>query len=190
VCDTLHSHPKIYRADLEAMGLWVLAGSWAAQQMTDGHIPLALVRQLGGTDAEQLAKRLVTAGFWEVTEDGYCFHEWEDYQRTRAEIEAQRKFDRDRKRRQRLGGSPTGTDAGTDAVIHRGSPTGSPTGTPPGSHGGFPEGKGRSLRTTSPFPESGVTPTGSPSGTRVSDLCDHGRDGKWCPYCVRKAGSS
>ncbi len=77
-----HSHPKRYKVGLRAMGLWVAAGSWCADQLTDGHIPAAVLPLLGGTRAD--AKALVDAGLWETRgQDGWAFHDWSDCNRTR-----------------------------------------------------------------------------------------------------------
>jgi hypothetical protein len=73
VDDNLALHTKVLAAGNGAMGLWVRAGSWSMQQLTDGRIPAQVARQLG-TRAE--ASRLVKAGLWFETGDGYEFHEW------------------------------------------------------------------------------------------------------------------
>lgn len=87
VDDGLALHPKAIIAGNAAMGLWIRAGAWSAQQLTDGHIPRSMVRVIG-TAAE--AKRLVAAGLWIPIEDGYAFHEWEKYQPSRADVTANR----------------------------------------------------------------------------------------------------
>lgn len=46
VDDKLHSHPKLYRASLRAMGLWVLAGSWCSDQLTDGVLASKIVADI------------------------------------------------------------------------------------------------------------------------------------------------
>lgn len=71
VDDTAHSHPKLMRATNAAIGLWLRAGSYAAQHLTEGHVP-GVVAELYGT-APQIAK-LVKAGLWH--ENGHtCPHE-------------------------------------------------------------------------------------------------------------------
>jgi len=95
VDDKLHSHPKRYRANLRAMGLWVLAGSWSSDQLTDGHIPRDLLAALGGTPAD--ASALVRAGLWEECPDGWLFHDWEAQNPTRTSVETRRAEDRERK---------------------------------------------------------------------------------------------
>lgn len=89
--DRLHAHRKTRKVirsgddkgrDIAPMGLWVIAGSWASQNGTDGWVP---EHELDRWDDEwePLAGRLVKAGYWwpEVREDepGFGFVDWEDY---------------------------------------------------------------------------------------------------------------
>jgi hypothetical protein len=104
VDDCLHAHKKAMRAGTEAMGLWVLAGSWAADQLTDGWVPQYAVPRWSPI-ADELAARLVSAGLWVEGEHdgdkGWWFHEWEERQPTRVEVTARRKADADRRARWR-----------------------------------------------------------------------------------------
>jgi hypothetical protein len=104
VDDTLHSHKKAMRAGTEAMGLWVLAGSWAADQLTDGWVPEYAIYRWS-EHSKELAERLVSAGLWKPGEHdgdgGWWFHEWGERQPTREEVEARRKVDADRRARWR-----------------------------------------------------------------------------------------
>jgi hypothetical protein len=90
VDDNLAFHPKVIAAGNLAMGLWVRAGSWAAQQLTDGFVPAAMIGALGGTDED--AGTLVQVGLWEVEPGGWRFHEWSTNGRqpTRAQVEDRR----------------------------------------------------------------------------------------------------
>jgi hypothetical protein len=104
VDDKLHSHRKRYRAGVEAMGLWTIAGSWAADQLTDGFVPEYVV--IGwGTKCKAHAARLVTAGLWHPAEvdgePGWRFHEWSPRNPTRAEVEQKRAEARERMRKNR-----------------------------------------------------------------------------------------
>lgn len=96
VDDHLHDHRKARRAGLEAMGLWTLAGSWCADNLTDGFVPADVVwRWTGGMEAaELLAKQLVAAGLWHEDEEdgdrGWRFHDWSDVQKTREQVLSQR----------------------------------------------------------------------------------------------------
>lgn len=100
VDDNLAFHPKVLLAGNTAMGLWVRAGAYCAQQLTDGFVPDEMVRNLDGLKA---APALVEAGLWSRVEGGYQFHEWteEGRQPTRAEILDRRKVDRERKAERR-----------------------------------------------------------------------------------------
>lgn len=87
--DKLHSHPKAEDAGLEAMGLWVMALSYCVAYLTDGRITTARVSRLAGERGEYLAGLLVDAGLWETRQGGgWQFHDWADYQPTRAAVEA------------------------------------------------------------------------------------------------------
>ena len=124
VDDTLAFHAKVVAAGNEAMGLWVRAGSWSSQQLTDGFIPDHMIAAMGGGE-----DRLIEVGLW-TREDGGCrFHEWEQAQFTRAEIESKREAERDRKRRQRRTPGGQFTDSGRSPG---GVPAGHPAGHPAG----------------------------------------------------------
>lgn len=98
VDDNLAIHPKVIRAGNEAMGLWARAGSWSAQQLTEGFIPADIVALLQGEDA---APKLVAAGLWTEADGGYAFHEWDERQPTKESVLAERQASRDRQRRAR-----------------------------------------------------------------------------------------
>lgn len=88
---------SIQRADLRrvaAMGLWSLAGAWAAKQEKDGQVPAYMVEELGAT--QQQADDLVASGLWTATDEGYQFHNWEKYQFTREQLDAKREATRER----------------------------------------------------------------------------------------------
>lgn len=87
VDDKLHDHYKARRAGKAAMGVWVLAGSWSADNLTDGFIP-AYVLARWGTKVD--ANRLVEAGLWIPEtyrqESGWRFRDWQDYQPTATDV--------------------------------------------------------------------------------------------------------
>lgn len=90
VDDNLAFHRKVVAAGNAAMGLWVRAGSWCADNLTDGHVPDGMLRQLG---TRPQAEALVKAGLWVKTADGYRFHSWREYQPTSKEAKtAKRKM--------------------------------------------------------------------------------------------------
>jgi hypothetical protein len=109
VDDNLSFHRKTVEAGNSAMGLWVRAGAWSAATLTNGYIPARVATQIGtGTQIE----RLLNAGFWEPVSGGYQFHDWASKQQTKEQVEARRKWERERKAKQREQLRPTGTDVG------------------------------------------------------------------------------
>lgn len=90
VDDGFSSHPKVTRLRRgptreRAIGLWTLAGSWCAFNLTDGHIPPGQVAELGCTSAA--AQWLVDVRLWHAAghdcpacpqpePGGWVFHEW------------------------------------------------------------------------------------------------------------------
>ncbi|WP_329148770.1 mucin-2 [Streptomyces sp. NBC_01456] len=98
VDDTTHAHPKVLRAGNAALGLWVRAGAYAAQHLTEGVIP-AVVAQLYGTAPQ--ARKLVTVGMWHAhghacpqcpqpPAGDYVMHDYLTYNPTRARVEDDR----------------------------------------------------------------------------------------------------
>jgi hypothetical protein len=86
-----------------AMGVWLFAAAWSAQHESDGFVP--------GEEFERwdpngdLTPFLLQVGYLEDAtvggERGYKLHDWLDVQRSRAEIEADRAEDAEKKRRMR-----------------------------------------------------------------------------------------
>lgn len=89
VDDKLHSHPKVVDVPLRAMGLWVKAGAWCSDQLTDGVIPKSVVTMLGASRADAVA--LVKAGLWEETASGYVFHDWLEQNPSRDSVQQKRR---------------------------------------------------------------------------------------------------
>lgn len=127
VDDTLAFHAKVMAAGNPAMGLWVRAGAWCAQMLTDGRVPTHVARSLG---TARQAKSLVEAGLWETTDGGYVFHDWsaDERQPTREQVENKREQWREKKRRQRRNAAGQFDASPGDAPVDSpGTPQGSPT---------------------------------------------------------------
>jgi hypothetical protein len=106
--DKLHSHKKIVRATqagVAPMGLWVIAGSWSADQLTDGFIPEYIAIRIDPLGWKENTTALVRAGLWvedeHEEEAGWRFHDWEDRQPTREAVMEKREQARDRMARVR-----------------------------------------------------------------------------------------
>lgn len=161
VCDTLWGHDKVEVAGLEAMGLWVLAGSKCGQQLSNGFITDASVLKVGGTP--ELAERLVEAGLWLKVPGGYLFHDWEDNNPTREQVQTRREADKERKRRVRADGA---ADSGRTVA-------------------GFPVGSGSSSQIKSTRPGF-QAPSARTQPPKLTELCDHGRARSGCPFCAEE----
>lgn len=100
VDDTLAFHAKAIAAGNAAMGLWVRAGSWSAQQLTDGFIPAHVAAALGTPEE---AAALVQVSLWDMGDTGFQFHQWTDADRQplREDVERRREAWRQKKRAQR-----------------------------------------------------------------------------------------
>ncbi|MDJ0337435.1 hypothetical protein [Cryobacterium sp. PH31-O1] len=112
---------------MAAVGLWTIAGASCAKHLTDGHIQTFMLDEWGADPLS--AEALVASGLWETTPQGFVFHDWEGWQRTREEVEGKREAERLRKKTwrenradQKANHVPPlshGTDSGTDALVPR-----------------------------------------------------------------------
>lgn len=104
VDDGFYDHPKVIGLDMNAIGLWALAGSYCARHLTDGVITDRQIRAIGGTRRQ--AEKLVSAGLWTVDDAPvnarrYFFNDWRDFQPSRGETLRKREEDAERKRKAR-----------------------------------------------------------------------------------------
>ncbi|MGW2742342.1 hypothetical protein [Streptomyces sp. NPDC001450] len=113
VDDTAWSHPKFVAVGNAALGLWLRAGSYAAQHLTDGIVPGVVVRMCNGTPAQ--VRKLVTAGLWhehghtcphpkcvQPAPGDYYMHDYlAPYNPSRREVQARRDREAEKKRKYR-----------------------------------------------------------------------------------------
>lgn len=90
VDDRLHSHPKSVDAKLEAMGLWVMALSYCCAYLTDGFVSFERLKILAGRRGDDLANKLCLSGLWHADNGGFRFHDWASWQKTKAQVIAER----------------------------------------------------------------------------------------------------
>lgn len=100
--DQLPTHPKMAEAGTLAQLLYLNSLAYSSRYLTDGFIPIAVVRQLVTWDFEPapdnytLAQRLVDAkagrefGLWEVVDGGYLIHDYLEYNPSREQVLAER----------------------------------------------------------------------------------------------------
>lgn len=98
VDDGFWSHPKTATLSDAAVTLWVRAGAYSCQHLTDGLIKRPVLRLVGTADA---AAELVDANLWIDEVDGWRFHDWDEYQETSETVKKRRDDARERQRRAR-----------------------------------------------------------------------------------------
>lgn len=121
VDDKLHSHRKAARAG-EALALWVVAGSWCMDHLTDGFVPEYMAPRLMANGASH-AETLASCDLWEPGEKGgekgWFFHDWPVHQPTREAIEEDRRKARERMSKLRNGSGDVRANNGrSSGVVH------------------------------------------------------------------------
>lgn len=107
--DGFDTHPKVRKAGNAAVGLFVRLGVHATRHLTEGHLDGDIVRQYG---TEPNVRKLVTVGMLhgaghtcprcvQPAEGDYVIHDYLDYNKSRAQIEAAREAARKRQNRGR-----------------------------------------------------------------------------------------
>lgn len=125
--DNLWAHPKWVSLPDSAKALWVTALSYCACYETDGHVPTQTLPTLSPSKHRNRAiGALVKAGLWDPVDGGYVFHDWERYQLTKAQKDAERKDKRDRMRalrERRVTSNKPVTDSDVTSKLPRPDPT-------------------------------------------------------------------
>lgn len=96
VDDGFWSHPKFFDMPDASVVLWVKAGSYCCQHLTDGFVEAKTIRMIH-CDPEA-ARALVDAGLWVEVEGGFQFHDWTDHQRSSESVKRDRAATRERQR--------------------------------------------------------------------------------------------
>lgn len=134
--DKFYQHPKVMGISDKAFRCHINALCFSAQYDLDGEIPVSALSTIRGT--VKLATELVTALLWDTTSrGGWAIHDYLDYNRSKADIEA----DRERKRtagqaggfasgeaRAKQGASPTVRKRRTPVPVPSGSKEPDPSG--------------------------------------------------------------
>lgn len=135
VDDTLGSHPKARAAGLAAMGLWVVAGAWSSQHLTEGFVPHWYVNSW--PSGQKRAANLVQSGLWIEVDSGFSFHQWEERNPSKEQVESERAAARERQRKHRESKrDAVVSHAVTNAVTNRTPTRPDPTIVPSGTIGG------------------------------------------------------
>jgi hypothetical protein len=107
--DGFDTHPKVRKAGNAAVGLFVRLGVHATKHLTEGHLDGVIVRDYGTArnrpqadhrrHAPRTRPRLPTLPA--ARRRGYYIHDYLDYNKSRAQIEAAREAARKRQKRPR-----------------------------------------------------------------------------------------
>lgn len=123
----VESIPKRIRA--AAIGVWALAGNYAATQLTDGYVGAGLLKQFGCTGAIRAAlmvtinKKGELSPLWiDARNGGVLLTNWPKHQRTNDEVTTYRASEAERKRDERASkrGASTSNDAETSGRTSNG----------------------------------------------------------------------
>jgi len=93
--DALIDHRKIFEAGavvgkngrVLALGFYTLGLLWANKHLTDGFLPIPVVKQFGHL---AIAKALVHANLWEEVEGGFRIHDFHDHNLKAEEVRTRR----------------------------------------------------------------------------------------------------
>lgn len=115
--EELEREPRLYMA---AITVWTIMGADCARRLTDGFVSSArlekVLHRLGKSAADG-AKALVACGLWTAVDGGWMYHDWADYQPTKADVDASRKAKTERQRRWRGTRVDASTDKSTPASV-------------------------------------------------------------------------
>lgn len=116
--DAIYSHPKILRANLQAVGLYALSIAYSARHDLDGALPAEAVAMLARGD-RSLADQLVELGLYELQQNGYKIHNFLKYNPSARQIRKRQKEQRERVRKHRERNALLTSNA--DALLRVGS---------------------------------------------------------------------
>ena len=170
--DDMPENPKLLAADPAARLLFIDAVCWSNRHATDGQVPVSALPLLGSwfvhpdiadsANPDALADRLVAAGLWITTLDGWEIHDFHDYQPAREEILAGRaKKAANVERWKRQGRNPDGTFGKTAGGTDRtdsGTDSGPPPPPPPPPKSGGREGERSAAGAKAPPPAPPAPP--------------------------------
>ena len=82
-----------------AIAVYAIALMWSNKHLTDGHLPLAVVKSFHQVERPvAIADALVRAGLWEKNGNNeFVIHDYRDFNPSAAEVKRKRASDRQRK---------------------------------------------------------------------------------------------
>jgi len=108
--DELIDHHKLFAAGevigkngaAVALGFYAVGLMWSNKHLTDGYLPLAVIKGFPHVDNPvSIADALTKAGLWEKNGSGFLIHDFSDWNPPAAAVKARRRKDKARKRAER-----------------------------------------------------------------------------------------
>jgi hypothetical protein len=108
--DELMDHRKIFIAGelignnggAIALGVYTLGLLWSLRHLTDGHLPIEVVKHFKHVAKPlRIADALTKAGLWEKNGNGFMIHDFREFNPTAADVKKRRKENRLRMARHR-----------------------------------------------------------------------------------------
>ena len=103
--DDAPTHPKMFRAGVEAFGFWVAGNCYCNKRLTDGFIAADALPLIFPSTSKRrsliYADRLVEVGLWDRVDGGWNVHDFNEYNPTAIDVKAERKASADRIKRWR-----------------------------------------------------------------------------------------
>lgn len=131
LADDFADHPKLIAAGPLAGWLWVCALAYANKHLTDGFVPVGMIRRLVDVDdPPRLATRLVDVGLWERVDGGFRIHDYAEYQPSSVAVREEREKNAKRMKewRERVqSGAQSGRSNGVTNTGSSGSPDPDPS---------------------------------------------------------------
>jgi hypothetical protein len=113
VSDDFYDHPAHAVLGLEEWGLWLWSLAWANRNLTDGAIPMLVVKRMD-PDGDATGA-LIEAGRWDHLDDRVEIHDYLEFQPSAQQIRAKREKERERFQR-RSAATPRGERADSAAT--------------------------------------------------------------------------
>lgn len=113
----LWRHPKWSSVSPQAKALWVTAASWCCENDTFGDVSFQFLSNFSQISRpNKYALELVEAGLWEVADNGYRFHDWDDHNVSKTAWEQGKAATRERVKKHREKKSNTARNTVSNAV--------------------------------------------------------------------------
>ncbi len=105
--DKMPRHPKIKRLSHRAFRVYVSMICWCSEYETDGRFTAHEAQDAGHSRPQRALDELIIAGLLDETPDGYCLHDYLEYQPSKRDKAKSRSEATERKRRSRSDTSVT-----------------------------------------------------------------------------------